>query len=91
MPATDDRPVGHRAAQRRHIAEVLGDGIGHQTGLAATLLGEQWCVDVRSPGLGDIGEEALEGSQLPDRDVVLGDLTAHVDVELHRDGAGDRR
>ena len=75
--------------QRGDVAEVLGDLVGHQARLAAALLGEQRGVDVGDGVLGDVGEQALERGELPDRHVVRGDLAAHLDVELHRHRAGE--
>ena len=72
---------------RKSSAISLGD----EARLAAALLGEERCVDVRDRVLGDVGEQALEGGELPDRHVVLGDLATHVDVELHGDRAGEGR
>ena len=60
-----------------------------QARLAAALLGEQRGVDVGDRVLGDVGEQALERGELPDGDVVRGDLAADVDVELHRHRAGE--
>ncbi len=57
--------------------------------MTAALLGEDRRVDVGDRILDDVGEQTLEGDELPHADVVLGDLAAHVDVELGRHGACD--
>ena len=51
---------------------------------------EQRRVDVGDGLLDDVGEDALERGQLEHLDVVLGDLAAHLDVELLGDLAGER-
>ena len=66
------------------------DLVGDQARLDAALLGEQRGVDVGDGVLGDVGEQALERGELPDRHVVRGDLAADLDVELHRHRAGER-
>ena len=50
----------------------------------AALGGEQRRVDVGDRLLDDVGEDALERGELEHLDVVLGDLAAHLDVELLR-------
>ena len=47
-------------------------------------------VDVGDRVLDDVGEGALECSKLQDLHVVLDDLAAYLDVELHRDATGER-
>ena len=47
-------------------------------------------VDVGHRLLDDVGEHALERGELEHLDVVLGDLAAHLDVELLGDLAGER-
>ena len=56
----------------------------------AALGGEQRRVDVGDLVLDHVGEDALEGGELEHLDVVLGDLAAHLDVDLLGDLAGQR-
>ena len=56
----------------------------------AALGREERCVDVGHLVLDDVGEDALEGGELEHLDVVLGDLAAHLDVDLLGDLAGQR-
>ena len=61
-----------------------------QAYLGAALGGEQRRVHVGDLVLDDVGEDALEGGELEHLDVVLGDLAAHLDVDLLGDLAGQR-
>ena len=54
----------------------------------AALGGEERGVHVGDLLLDDVGEDALEGGELEHLDVVVGDLAAHLDVDLLGDLAG---
>ena len=66
-------------------------GVGDEAYGGAALGGQQRRVHVGHLLLDDVGEDALEGGQLEHLDVVLGDLAAHLDVDLLGDLAGERR
>ncbi len=83
--------VGEGAADRDQVAVVGALGVGDQAYGGAALGGEQRGVDVGDLVLDDVGEDALERGQLEHLDVVLGDLAAHLDVDLLGDLAGQRR
>ena len=61
-----------------------------QADRGAALGREQRRVDVGDGVLDDVGEDSLEGGQLEHLHVVLGDLAAHLDVDLLGDLAGQR-
>ena len=63
--------------------------VGDEAYGGAALGREQRRVHVGHLLLDDVGEDALEGGQLEHLDVVLGDLAAHLDVELLGDLAGE--
>ena len=63
--------------------------VGDQADLDAALGGQQRRVHVGDLLLDDVGEDALERGELEHLDVVLGDLAAHLDVDLLRDLAGE--
>ena len=65
-------------------------GVGDQPDLGAALGGEQRGVHVGDLVLDDVGEDALERGELEHLDVVLGDLAAHLDVDLLGHLAGQR-
>ena len=64
--------------------------LGDQAHLGAALGGQQGRVHVGDLLLDDVGEDPLEGGQLEHLHVELGDLAAHLDVELLGDLAGQR-
>ena len=74
---------------RDQVAVVGALGVGDQAYGGAALGREQRRVHVGDLVLDDVGEDALEGGQLEHLDVVLGDLAAHLDVELLGDLAGE--
>ena len=83
--------VGEGAADRDQVAVVGALRLGDQAYGGAALGGEQRRVHVGDLVLDDVGEDALERGQLEHLDVVLGDLAAHLDVDLLGDLAGERR
>ena len=92
VPDTETcEPSASRAADRQHVAEVLADRVGDQPDLDAALGGQHRRVDVGDRLLDHVAEDALERGELEHRDVVLGDLAAHLDVELRSALPGERR
>ncbi len=84
-------PVGERAADGDQVAVVGALGVGDQAYGGAALGGEQRGVHVGDLVLDDVGEDPLERRELEHLDVEVGDLAAHLDVDLLGDLAGQRR
>src|SRR5690606_22812731 len=76
------------AAERGEVAVLRALLLDDQAGLAAALLGEQRRIDVRDVLTDHIGGDALERGDLVNADIVVGQLSAHLDVEVDHSGAG---
>src|SRR6185437_4937786 len=82
--------VSQRAANGNQVAEVGAVVAGRETHLDTAILCEQRCIDVGDGLLDDIGEHALQYSELEHLDVVRRDLATNIDLDASRDATSQR-